>query len=127
MKPADIAIMEKIQEHIEENLTRDIVVLDLCRQFKINRNKLQSLFKTYLGDTVNEYIIKQRMYYVADKLTNTSDSIRTIAKDVGGNRVNFYKQFKRVFHCLPEEYRQQTQVPPTMSFVPRARPTPPTP
>jgi|SRR6185437_2733601 len=72
MKPADIAIMEKIQEHIEENLTKDIVVLDLCSQFKISRNKHQTLFKTHQGDTINEYIIKHSMYYVADNLINTN-------------------------------------------------------
>jgi AraC-like DNA-binding protein len=123
MKLKDVATMEKIQEYIEKYLAEDIPVEKLCRDFEISRNKLQNLFKDLLGDTVNEYIIKQRMYYVADKLINTDDSIRKIAEDIGGNRVNFYKQFKRIFHCLPGEYRQQTRVPPTLSFVPRSRPT----
>lgn len=121
MKLKDLGTMEKIQEYIEENLTKELVVLDLCSKFKVNRDKLQRLFKTYQGNTVNEYIIKQRMYYVADKLINTDDSIRKIANDLG-NRVNLYKQFKRTFHCTPHEYRKQMQTPLTPSFVPRTPP-----
>jgi len=122
MTTADVTTMEQIQKYIEKNLTKEIVVLELCRKFNINRAKLQTLFKTYQHDTVKEYIIKQRMYYVADKLINTNDSIREIATHLGGNRVNLYKQFKRIFHCTPDQYRQDKQPKYTPSFVPRTPP-----
>src|SRR6185312_13213371 len=121
MKLKDVAIIEKIQAYIEKHLKDDILIETLTDKFSINRAKLQKLFKELLSDTVKDYITKQKIYYGADRLVNSDDTILKIAERLGITKSYFHTRFKAEYHCTPNQFRQQHRATPTLSTAHRSR------
>jgi AraC-like DNA-binding protein len=107
MKGRDAELVEQIREYLDEHLYEAHSIRDLCKQFMINREKLQLGFNELVGSTVHAYIIHQRMERAAKRLLTTDDSIKVIALDSGYKKQrSFNKAFKSVFHLTPATYRK---------------------
>ncbi|WP_431217940.1 helix-turn-helix transcriptional regulator [Puia sp. P3] len=99
--------MLQIRDYIDEHLYDSHTIDGLCRQFNLNREKLQSGFKAQLGTTVHAYMVKMRMQRAAKRLVDTDDSIKAIALDSGYKKQrSFNKTFKTIFQLTPAAYRK---------------------
>ena len=61
MKRKDVQLIEEIRDYLDEHLYQEHSIADLCRQFNLNREKLQSGFHELANTTVHAYIVRQRV------------------------------------------------------------------
>jgi AraC-like DNA-binding protein len=111
MKRKDVQLIQEIREFLDENLYKEHSIVDLCRQFHINREKLQSGFRGLVQSTVHAYIIHQRIEHAAQRLLQSDDSIKVIALDSGYKKQrSFNKTFKSIYKLTPASYRKLHQL-----------------
>ncbi len=102
----DIAILEETRQFIEKNFTRYIPVELLCKEFGLNRTKLQEGFNQLFGVSVHAYISQVRMSKARSLLTDTDESVKAIAIECGYKSVSsFIRTFTRLHEVSPMQYR----------------------
>jgi AraC-like DNA-binding protein len=110
MTRKDTQLIVEIREYLDENLYDDHSIQSLCRQFTINREKLQAGFHALVQSTVHAYIVRQRIERAARRLIESDDSIKAIALDSGYRKQrSFNKTFKATYHLTPASYRRVHQ------------------
>lgn len=110
MKRKDVQLIEKIRDYLDENLYKEHSIQELCRQFTINREKLQAGFHHLVNSTVHAYIVRQRIDRAASRLLETDDSIKAVALDSGYKKQrSFNKTFKAIYNLTPASYRRLHQ------------------
>jgi AraC-like DNA-binding protein len=112
MKKKDAQVIQRIREFLDDNLYDDHSIIDLCKKFTINREKLQTGFHELVRTTVHAYIVRQRIEHAAKRLLESDDSIKAIALDSGYKKQrSFNKTFKSIFNTTPAAYRRLHQDP----------------
>ncbi|HEV3412842.1 MAG TPA: helix-turn-helix domain-containing protein [Puia sp.] len=110
MKRRDVQLIEEIRQFLDDNLYAQHSIQGLCRQFTINREKLQLGFHELVHSTVHAYIIRRRLERAAQRLVESDDSIKAIALESGYKKQrSFNKTFKTVYHLTPATYRKVHQ------------------
>jgi len=110
MKRKDVLLIQEIREYLDDNLYEEHSIPDLCRQFTINREKLQSGFHELVQSTVHAYIVRQRIERAAQRLLTSDDSIKAIALDSGYKKQrSFNKTFKAIYNLTPATFRRMHQ------------------
>lgn len=110
MKRKDMQLIQEIRDFLDENLYKEHSIADICSQFHINREKLQSGFHELVQSTVHAYIIHQRIERASQRLLMSDDSIKAIALDSGYKKQrSFNKTFKSIYHLTPAAYRKLHQ------------------
>jgi len=72
------------------------------------REYVSRLFTKATGDTISNYINKQRIEYASKLLTETDSHIIDIALESGfENLSTFYHLFKPIKGCTPKQYRDK--------------------
>ena len=104
MKEQIIAV-QRMQDYIGENLTRDITLSDLARVSLFSPWYSYRLFREQLGLTPAEYIRKLRISRAAVRLRDENCRILDVAFDLGfGNVDTFTRAFCREFGLNPSDY-----------------------
>jgi AraC family transcriptional activator of pyochelin receptor len=112
MKNKDARQFLEIRTFIDSNLTSNITVTSLCRQFIVNRTKLQAGFQELFHTSVYAYIVQRRMEQAAERILKTDDPIKEIALDSGYKKQrSFNKSFKSIYKDTPGSYRKKYQSP----------------
>lgn len=98
-----------ILKYIESNFkTCDLD--DLSHFFNLNPNYLTTLLKKTTGFSFKELVQKQRFQYIINLLNNSEKPIEEICYSAGyKNSTYFYKKFKEIYGCTPNEYRKKHQ------------------
>jgi transcriptional regulator GlxA family with amidase domain len=110
MTRRDAQLIEEIRKYLDDNLNEQHTIQGLCRQFTINREKLQSGFNQLVHSTVHAYIIRQRLERAAQRLVESDDSIKAIAIESGYKKQrSFNKIFKTIYKLTPATYRRVHQ------------------
>jgi transcriptional regulator GlxA family with amidase domain len=110
MKRRDVQLIEEIRQFLDDNLYTQHSIQGLCRQFTINREKLQLGFHELVHSTVHAYIIRQRLERAAQRLVESDDSIKAIALESGYKKQrSFNKTFKTIYNLTPATYRKVHQ------------------
>lgn len=82
-------------------------IADLAREFGISERSLFYMFKKRLDLSPIQYIIAERLEKSRWYLLTQSYSISAVAEICGYNSVAFFsREFKKVYHISPLEYRQ---------------------
>ena len=69
---------------------------------------LNKITKKYTGMNIHDFGMTICMGRAADELLTTKRSISDVAAGLGfSNRTHFYKQFEKVYHLSPAEYRKK--------------------
>jgi len=107
MKLKDASLIQEIKDYLDQNLYKEHSIQAICRQFSINREKLQSGFHQLVHSTVHAYIISRRLNIAAKRLLDTDDSIKAIALESGYKKQrSFNKTFKSIYNLTPAAYRK---------------------
>lgn len=110
MKRKDVQLIQRVKDYIDENLYNEHSIQSVCRQFNINREKLQAGFHELVHLTVHAYMVRQRIERAAQRLLETDDSIKVIALDSGYKKQrSFNKTFKAIYNLTPASYRRLHQ------------------
>lgn len=96
-----------ILKYIESNF-KTCRLEELSKIFNMNPNYLTTLLKETTGYSFKELVQKQRFQYIISLLNHTEKSIEEICFEAGyKNSTYFYKKFKEIYGCTPNEYRNK--------------------
>ncbi|MEO1023538.1 MAG: GyrI-like domain-containing protein [Bacteroidota bacterium] len=94
--------------YIEHHLDSDVSLGVLAEVAFFSPFHFHRVFKFITGETVNEYITRQRIERSASDLLHTSESITRIAHTYGfGDSASFSKTFKKFYGLSPSAFRNQ--------------------
>ena len=99
--------VERAVEYIKENYMNDISRDDVAEAIYLNKVYLSSLFKSHMGMTINNFILKLRMEK-AIKLLSQGEKISSIYEKVGYNsQRHFSRTFRAYMGYSLSEYKQK--------------------
>lgn len=99
-------LLNKAQEYIRCNYSKNIKVDDICHALNISRSQLFRIFKKHLNLDVENYLISVKLHNAKLLLRNTNYSTANIAYLVGyTNPSSFYRTFKTYEGMTPSEWR----------------------
>ncbi|KAB0642730.1 response regulator transcription factor [Burkholderia latens] len=103
----DIIVRAAIR-HLSRSLDDPPTVEQLARAVGTHEKRLSRAFRDNLGQTVFEYLRRERLRIAQDLLASTSLSIASIAKEIGfSTAANFATAFRECFGITPTEWRRQ--------------------
>ena len=99
--------LQSALSYIEENLSGNLSVLEICKNCHVSKNTLYKNFKDVYGCTVNEYILDKKAETAKKMLLTTKKSVSEIGEDVGiPDASQFSRTFKKITGVSPNEYRK---------------------
>lgn len=102
-------IISDILKWIEININNDIRIDDVANISGYSRRNIQLIFKKYTEFPLGTYIRQRKLCRSAALLKLTNLSIINIATQVGfSTQSSFNREFKKLFHETPYEYRKKT-------------------
>lgn len=92
----------QIIEYINSNLSSELTIDSLSKQFYISKYYMSRLFKATTGYSINQYISYKRIW-LADELISGGMSATEACHSVGYNDYsNFYKTFTKIMGYSPK-------------------------
>ena len=74
----------------------------------MNPNYFNKVFKEQMGDTVNQFIIKEKMALAAQLLLEGNLKSYAIAESLGyDNYANFVNMFKKIYGKSPNTFQEE--------------------
>ncbi|QZP08965.1 AraC family transcriptional regulator [Caenibius sp. WL] len=101
------AELRKVQDYIDENLTRRIRVAELAGVLGMSERHFMRLFRMGMGETVYRFVEKRR-FEKAKAMLEAERPLKQIAYLLGfSSRVSFTVAFKRISGKSPLSYRKK--------------------
>ncbi len=99
-----------ILNYLEQNYRAPITLNDLAELTHLNTSYLSRFFKKTTGDTLNNCLQNIRLRHALSDLTETNNSITTIAFENGfPSSAAFCKAFYKYYQKTPSEYRKTAE------------------
>lgn len=106
VKGHDLA--ESVKNYIQKFYQKKLSIEQLCETFGCSRTTLMNTFRKKYGLTVGNYITNLRLKKAEVMLTETENSIKSIALDCGFSDQNYFvKVFRQKNGVTPTEYRKK--------------------
>jgi len=110
-KQIHIERMNKVVQHIENNLSADINIKELATLAFYSEFYFHRVFRSYIGESVYAYRKRLLLERAIKLLLYTNDSITEIAFKSGyDNQASFNKAFKNLYAYTPSQVRKQSVV-----------------
>lgn len=105
----DKKFLEALLKTIENNLNEpELNAATLENALSISKMQLYRRLKSIAGMTPAEFIKRIRLKHAADMLIASQYTVSEIFYRTGfNNKSYFFREFKKIYHCAPNEYRQQ--------------------
>ena len=102
--------IELVLDFLNANLHRRIRLRELAEAAKLSPSRLSHLFKTEMGLSPGEYLMRLRMRKASNLLASSRLSVKQIMAMAGyDNKSLFVRHFRRSFGLAPSEYRKTAQ------------------
>lgn len=102
------SLSSRIQQYVERNLDQDLSLQMISEELRFHPAYLSNAFKVETGQTLSDYLLKQRMEHAAELLKQTDGKIYEIAEKAGYQTTHYFiKQFKKIFGVTPQQYRNR--------------------
>lgn len=103
-----IEVIKAVKDRICEDLTKELTIDQLAREFCISPTALKNNFKIVYNTSIKKYLRKVRMEQGAQLLRAGNTPVAQIAAQVGyTNQSKFASAFKEQFGLSPIEYRKK--------------------
>ena len=100
--------LQKCIEYISNHYNEDLSIKKVANKVHLSHTYFSRLFKKELGVSFVEYVTNVRIKRAKWLLSNTNDSIESIAEQVGFNTPNYFSSiFKKHVGISPSEYREE--------------------
>lgn len=100
-------LVSSIDSYISENITKQITIEELCKEFNISQNKLYELSHKYFNTSIANYITLKKIELAKGYLTTENLSISRISEKVGFADYNYFiRKFKKHTGYTPLSYRK---------------------
>ena len=101
--------LEEAVDYIRKHISEEMTVEFLALKAHVSPRHLNRLFQKRFGQSVGDYISKQRMMLAGELLKDERLSVTMVSDRVGyGNYSYFTKLFKKFYGMTPREYRMKT-------------------
>ncbi len=105
--PENDKLFEAAKVYIEEHLSEDIDIEQLCGRLGVGRTKLYEIFRSELKMGISKYILRRRMHRAKKLLKTTDLPITDIADSVGFADYNYFSRvYKKTYGRSPRHYRR---------------------
>ena len=109
-------MLNEAVQFILSNFSAQINVNDVIRHVDMSRSGLSRLFKTHIGHSISEFLLRIRMEQVKHELLATERKIQEICEDAGfSSYIHFAKAFSRFQGCSATEFRESHQIKKTLN------------
>ena len=103
-------IIDRAIDYIRSHLSEKLSLSDLSHEAGLNPNYFNKVFKERAGDTVNQFIIKEKMGLAAQLLMEGNLKSYAIALSLGyDNYANFVNMFKKTYGMSPNAYAEENR------------------
>ena len=101
-------VVAKVLNFINNNIDKKISVPDILREIPMSRRLLENRFKDVTGDTIYNYILRQRVDRFAFLLLHTSLNVSEITIQMDEiDPKGLCRRFKALKGCTPSEYKEK--------------------
>jgi AraC-like DNA-binding protein len=99
--------LERTLLYIDDHLEQKITIEQIARYACMSSFHFQRLFSAYLGETVNQYVLRRRLDFAAKKIIHHKKiSLADVALSLDfESHSTFTSAFKRQFNITPSSYR----------------------
>lgn len=98
--------LKTILTFIHENYQRDISLKEISASVSLSVSECSKLFKSYMKQTIFDYIIKYRVQMSVHLIKENHYTIQVISEMVGFNQVSYFiAAFKEYFNQTPKQYQ----------------------
>lgn len=105
--PKKDRILTEANNYIDEHLSEDIDIHDLCRTLKISRTKLYEIYSANGQEGIGRHIRLKRLEKARQLLKTTDLPIAQIASSVGFADYNYFSRvYKKYYGKSPGTYRK---------------------
>lgn len=111
---AKTAWTETVTKYIQNNISQNITVDDLCHETQLKRYELYARFSQYFNMSPKAYINQLRLSKAQELLTTTEMPVKEIGKSIGFGKVDEFSKFfkeKMGMGVTPLQYRKQNRLP----------------
>lgn len=99
--------IQEILDSLRSPYFYSMSVSEITKNIPYTKQHICNTFKKYMGQSITEYFLQQRLNYAKYLLLSTTDSIANIANTTGFNNTSFfYRSFKKQFKVTPSELRK---------------------
>ena len=100
-------LVRNVINYIDQHLAGDLSLSLLAKEFEKNASYLSNEFKKEVGDTLTNYIVKQRIQTALRYFNTTGMSVSDVAVAVGFSDFGYFsKQFKKHVGISPSNYKK---------------------
>lgn len=113
-KESPMVTIHFVKRYVKEHLNQDLSLSQISVVTGYNPTYLSRLFKEQTGETLNRYISRKRMEYIAQLMRDPRISMQQIMDAAGFATRSYFNQFvKKETGLTPKQYRMQmgTQLP----------------
>lgn len=112
IEDVDKTFLTSVVKLIEENIASgDLNAAFLEKEFYMSKMQLYRKLKTLTNMTPGEFIKSVRLKTTANLLITTNLNVLEIFYQTGfNNQSYFFREFKKRYHCSPNEYREQNHI-----------------
>ncbi|MCL6458993.1 MAG: AraC family transcriptional regulator [Gorillibacterium sp.] len=97
--------------YMEEHFLQPITLQALADMAYLSKRQFFRVYTRNYQTTPMDYVIRRRLEYSCTLLRNVDLSILQVAMESGFRDQNYFaRQFKKIFHCTPTEYREKQAV-----------------
>ncbi|PWJ42765.1 helix-turn-helix transcriptional regulator [Sediminitomix flava] len=106
---SDMEIQQKLQsvlQYIDDQIHEKLTLEEIAKEFALSKSSLQRAFKSNLGESIYDYILKERIRKVKVQLQDHRIHISEIAINCGFHSVSHLSAtFKKRVGLSPQNYR----------------------
>ena len=100
-------VVDKVHQYIQEHIQEDIYITDIAGYVYLNDRHLMRVYRQKTGESILEYITKERLRLSREILSNTDHPISIVSDMVGYRNYSYFiRIFKREVGVTPQAYRQ---------------------
>lgn len=99
-------LVHKTERYIKVHFYEDISLNSIAEQNHVDLKYLSKVFKSVVGSTFSDYLMKVRLERAIELLSTTDIDIQEIARSVGySDHQYFHRLFKKKMSMTPNQYR----------------------
>ncbi len=106
------SLAESLFNYIKMHIDEDISLESLAQTFYISKYYISHLFKSHVGMSVHQYIIKKRLDLVCGAILTDTDITKACEQAGFKNYSNFYRAFVKEYGMSPKEFREKHRIEP---------------
>lgn len=103
----EVLLCKNVKDFIKENLNTEIDFKKLASNHYLSYNRFRTIFKNNTGDSLQQYLIQERLEFAKELMVNTELSLKEISAKSGFNSLFYFsKIFKNKMGYSPGKMRR---------------------